>query len=44
MHSLLNNIVLQIVNSNFASERYTTKTDGKKGRADIVIEKIIQVL
>ncbi len=39
MHSLLNNIVLQVVNSNFASERYTTKTDGKKGRADIIIEK-----
>lgn len=39
MHSLLNNIVLQVVNSKFASERYTTKPDGKKGRADIVIEK-----
>jgi len=39
MHSLLNNIVLQVVNSKFASERYTTKPDGTKGRADIVIEK-----
>lgn len=39
MHSLLNNIALQIINSKFASERYTTKPDGKKGRADIVIEK-----
>ena len=39
MHSLLNNIALQIINSRFASERYTTKPDGRKGRADIVIEK-----
>jgi hypothetical protein len=39
MHSLLNNIVLQVVNGKFASERYTTKPDGTKGRADIVIEK-----
>lgn len=39
MHSLLNNIVLQIVNGTFASERYTVKTDGKKGRADIVVAK-----
>jgi hypothetical protein len=39
MHSLLNNIAIQIVNAKFASERYTTKTDGSKGRADIVIAK-----
>lgn len=39
MHSLLNNIVLQIVNGSFASERYTVKTDGTKGRADIVVAK-----
>ena len=39
MHSLLNNIVLQIVNGSFSSERYTVKTDGTKGRADIVVAK-----
>lgn len=39
MHSLLNNIAIQIVNAKFASERYTTKPDGTKGRADIVLEK-----
>ncbi len=39
MHSLLNNIVLQVVNSKFASERYSTKPNGKKGRADIVLIK-----
>ena len=39
MHSLLNNIAIQIVNAKFASERHTTKIDGSKGRADIVIEK-----
>jgi hypothetical protein len=39
MHSLLNNIAIQIVNAKFASERHTTKTNGEKGRADIVIEK-----
>jgi len=39
MHSLLNNIAIQIVNAKFASERHTTKTDGSKGRADIVLEK-----
>ena len=39
MHSLLNFIVLQIVNSKFASERYTTKPDGRKGIVDLVIEK-----
>jgi hypothetical protein len=39
MHSLLNNIVLQIVNGNFVSKRYTTKTYKKKGRADIVLAK-----
>ena len=39
MHSLLNNIAIQIVNAKFASERHTTKMNGEKGRADIVIEK-----
>ncbi|MBM3456550.1 MAG: hypothetical protein FJX80_15685 [Bacteroidetes bacterium] len=39
MHSLLNNIAIQIVNAKFASERHTTKIDGSKGRADIVLEK-----
>lgn len=39
MHSLLNYIGLQVVNSKFASERYTTKPDGSSGRADIVISK-----
>jgi hypothetical protein len=39
MHSLLNYICLQVVNSKFASEKYTTKTDGSKARADIVISK-----
>ena len=39
MHSLLNNIAIQVVNAKFASERHTTKTDGSKGRADIVLEK-----
>lgn len=39
MHSLLNNIAIQIVNAKFATERHTTKIDGSKGRADIVIEK-----
>lgn len=39
MHSLLNNIALQVVNAKFASERHTTKIDGKVGRADIVLEK-----
>jgi hypothetical protein len=39
MHSLMNYVVLQVVNSKFASERYTIKPDGKRGRADIVIEK-----
>jgi hypothetical protein len=39
MHSLLNYIGLQVVNSKFASERYTKKPDGSVGRADIVISK-----
>jgi hypothetical protein len=39
MHSLLNNIAIQVVNARFASERRTTKTDGSKGRADMVVEK-----
>lgn len=39
MHSLLNNIAIQIVNPTFASERCTTKPDGTRGRADIVIIK-----
>lgn len=39
IHSLLNNIAIQVVNARFASERRTTKTDGSKGRADMVIEK-----
>jgi hypothetical protein len=39
MHSLLNNIAIQVVNAKFASERYTTKPDGSKGRADIVLSK-----
>jgi hypothetical protein len=39
MHSLLNNIAIQIVNAKFATERHTTKIDGSKGRADIVLEK-----
>jgi hypothetical protein len=39
MHSLLNNIAIQVVNSKLASERYTIKSDGDKGRADIVLSK-----
>lgn len=39
MHSLLNNIAIQVVNAKFASERYTIKPDNTKGRADIVLEK-----
>jgi hypothetical protein len=39
MHSLLNNVAIQVVNAQFASERYTTKPDGTKGRADIVLSK-----
>ena len=39
MHSLLNNIAIQVVNAKFASERYTTKSNGEKGRADIALSK-----
>jgi len=39
MHSLLNNIIFQVVNPIFASERLTTKFDKRKGRADIVLSK-----
>jgi len=39
MHSLLNNIAIQVVNAKFASERYTIKPDNTKGRADIILEK-----
>jgi hypothetical protein len=39
MHSLLNNVAIQVVNAQFASERYTTKPNDKPGRADIVLSK-----
>eukprot|EP00924_Labyrinthula_sp_SR-Ha-C_P014492 snap_masked-scaffold_94-processed-gene-0.4-mRNA-1 protein AED:1.00 eAED:1.00 QI:0/-1/0/0/-1/1/1/0/670 len=39
MHSLLNNIAIQVVNAKFATVRHTTKVDGNRGRADIVLEK-----
>lgn len=39
MHSLLNYISFQVINANFATERYTKKLDGTKGRADILLSK-----
>ena len=47
MHSVLNNIALQVVNGKFVSEIYTKKPNQRKGRS-ILIEKnnkglIIQV-
>jgi len=39
VHSLLNNIAIQVVNAKFATERYTTKPDDSRGRADIVLSK-----
>jgi hypothetical protein len=39
MHSLLNYVAMQINGAKFATERYTKKTSGKSGRADIVIQK-----
>jgi hypothetical protein len=39
MHSLMNTIVFQIAHSCFATERYTIKTNGKGGYADIVVIK-----
>ena len=41
MHSLLNNIAIQVVNAKFATERHTVKQNKvkSKGRADIVLSK-----
>ena len=39
MHSLLTNVGIKIDDAYFASECSTTKLDGTKGRADIVIIK-----